>query len=137
MPGALRALWRRRSGAPESAGRRACSTSMEAARRVASKPERPWLDAREATMLSGSGMKRGHASTRLVGVFPDSALREAASAGWIAATHDLSEAQFQPASLDLRLGPTAYQLRASFLPFRQSVQTRLQQNDFTDVDLVI
>ncbi len=45
--------------------------------------------------------------------------------------------QFQPSSLDLRLGPVAYQLRASFLPYREPVQTRLRQNDFTDVDLVI
>src|SRR5207244_10077167 len=36
-----------------------------------------------------------------------------------------------------RLGATAYQLRASFLPYREPVQTRLTQKDFTDVDLVI
>ena len=71
------------------------------------------------------------------GVLPDHALRAAARAGWITASTPLADVQFQPSSLDLRLGPVAYQLRASFLPYRQPVQTRLMQNDFTDVDLVI
>ena len=71
------------------------------------------------------------------GVLPDHALRAAARDGWITASTPLTDAQFQPSSLDLRLGATAYQLRASFLPYRQPVLTRLMQNDFTDVDLVI
>jgi dCTP deaminase len=71
------------------------------------------------------------------GVLPDHALRAAARAGWITAGTPLDDVQFQPSSLDLRLGAVAYQLRASFLPYRQPVQTRLRQNDFTDVDLVI
>ncbi|MEK7715149.1 MAG: 2'-deoxycytidine 5'-triphosphate deaminase, partial [candidate division NC10 bacterium] len=45
--------------------------------------------------------------------------------------------QFQPASLDLRLGPLAYQLRASFLPFRETVRSRLGARDLADSDLVI
>jgi dCTP deaminase len=71
------------------------------------------------------------------GVLPDHALRGAAREGWITASTPLADVQFQPSSLDLRLGAVAYQLRASFLPYRQPVQTRLTQNDFTDVDLVI
>ncbi len=71
------------------------------------------------------------------GVLPDHALRAAARDGWITASNALTDAQFQPSSLDLRLGATAYQLRASFLPYRQPVQTRLTQKDFTDVDLVL
>jgi dCTP deaminase len=71
------------------------------------------------------------------GVLPDHALRAGAREGWITATGALTDAQFQPSSLDLRLGATAYQLRASFLPYREPVQTRLRQKDFTDVDLVI
>src|SRR2546427_9590355 len=68
------------------------------------------------------------------GVLPDHELRAAAEAGWITAAAPLTDAQFQPASLDLRLGPAAYQLRASFLPYRESVQDRL---DAGDGDLVI
>jgi len=71
------------------------------------------------------------------GVLPDHALRAAARDGWITASTPLADVQFQPSSLDLRLGAVAYQLRASFLPYRQPVQTRLTQKDFTDVDLVI
>jgi dCTP deaminase len=68
-----------------------------------------------------------------VGVLPDHELRAAAADGWITAPVPLEDEQFQPASLDLRLGPAAYQLRASFLPFRESVQDRLDG----DADLVI
>jgi dCTP deaminase len=50
------------------------------------------------------------------GVLPDSELKRAIQQGWIAAPHDFLPEQVQPASLDLRLGATAYRLRASFLP---------------------
>ena len=60
------------------------------------------------------------------GVLPYQALRAAADAGWITADAPIEEGQFQPASLDLRLGPVAYQLRASFLPYRETVQARLE-----------
>ena len=71
------------------------------------------------------------------GGLPDHALRAAAREGWITAQTPLADAQFQPSSLDLRLGHVAYQLRASFLPYREDVKTRLTQQDITDVDLVI
>jgi len=72
-----------------------------------------------------------------LGVLPDHELRAAVSKNWILSSEAIADSQFHPASLDLRLGPVAYELRASFLPFRQPVQTRLRQNDFTDIDLVI
>ncbi|MBI4247220.1 MAG: 2'-deoxycytidine 5'-triphosphate deaminase, partial [Candidatus Rokubacteria bacterium] len=71
------------------------------------------------------------------GVLPDRELRAAIAAGWITAAEPMRESQVQPASLDLRLGPVAYQLRASFLPFRESVQSRLASADPADHDLVI
>jgi dCTP deaminase len=67
------------------------------------------------------------------GVLPDHELRAAVAAGWVSASTAVADEQFQPASLDLRLGPIAYQLRASFLPFRESVRSRLDD----DGDLVI
>jgi dCTP deaminase len=67
------------------------------------------------------------------GVLPDGELRGAVGAGWIAAPEPPGDDQFQPASLDLRLGPVGYQLRASFLPFREPVLDRLAG----DGDLVI
>src|SRR2546422_8519437 len=69
------------------------------------------------------------------GVLPDHELRAAAEAGWITAAAPLTDEKFQPASLDLRLGPVAYQLRASFLPYRESVRERLEGT--ANNDLVI
>src|SRR5512132_1051093 len=71
------------------------------------------------------------------GVLSDRELRAAARDGWIAAADGIDDRQFQPASLDLRLGPDAYQLRASFLPFRETVQSRLGERGLADSDLVI
>ena len=71
-----------------------------------------------------------------VGVLPYQALRAAVEEGWIAASAPFAEAQFQPASLDLRLGPVAYQLRASFLPFNQGVRDRLEADSELVIDRV-
>lgn len=71
------------------------------------------------------------------GVLPDRELRAAVRDGWIAAPDGIDDRQFQPASLDLRLGAQAYQLRASFLPFRETVQSRLGERGLADSDLVI
>jgi dCTP deaminase len=70
------------------------------------------------------------------GVLTDRDLRAAVRAGSIAATDAFRDDQFQPASLDLRLGPVAYQLRASFLPYRETVEQRLN-DERTNSDLVI
>src|SRR5258705_9445066 len=80
-------------------------------------------------MLPGSGMSDG--------VLPDRELRAAVRDGWIASPVPIDDQQFQPASLDLRLGPDVYQLRASFLPFRESVQSRLGGRGLAERDLVI
>lgn len=71
------------------------------------------------------------------GVLSDRELRSAVRDGWITAPLDIEDGQFQPASLDLRLGPEAYQLRASFLPFRETVQSRLGERGAAESDLVI
>ena len=71
------------------------------------------------------------------GVLPDHELRAAVRDGWIRAERPIADEQYQPASLDLRLGPSAYQLRASFLPFRQAVESRLEERNLADSDLVI
>ena len=70
------------------------------------------------------------------GVLTDRDLRSAVDAGAIVATVPFRDEQFQPASLDLRLGPVAYQLRASFLPYRESVERRLS-DERANSDLVI
>lgn len=50
------------------------------------------------------------------GVLPSQGLLGAAAKGWISSAHTLWRSNFQPASLDLRLGPSAWALRCSFLP---------------------
>lgn len=74
--------------------------------------------------------------TAAAGVLSDGELRIAMRAGWITASRPIEDAQVQPASLDLRLGPTAYQLRASFLPCGKAVHTRLHQPDYLVGELV-
>src|SRR5262247_3365588 len=80
-------------------------------------------------MLTGSSMSDG--------VLSDRELRRAVRDGWIVSPTPVEDQQFQPASLDLRLGPDAYQLRASFLPFRESVQSRLGERGLAESDLVL
>src|SRR5712692_3894193 len=86
------------------------------------------MDSRRARVLSGSPMSDG--------VLADHELRAAVREGWIGAAPPITDEQFQPASLDLRLGTAAYQLRASFLPVDETVQDRLG-SDLAQSDLVI
>jgi dCTP deaminase len=50
------------------------------------------------------------------GVLSDTELKRAIKQSWIGAGASFLDDQIQPASLDLRLGETAFRLRASFLP---------------------
>src|SRR6476619_3813625 len=50
------------------------------------------------------------------GILPDRMSAEMADAGLILPAYPFVESQIQPASLDLRLGDTAFRVRASFLP---------------------
>ena len=72
----------------------------------------------------------------MTGVLPDSAIREMIRAGGIAAEHDITEGQVQPASLDLRLGKIAYRVRASFLAGKdRRVADRLADFKMHEMDL--
>jgi dCTP deaminase len=54
----------------------------------------------------------------------------------ITATEDIEDAQIQPASIDLRLGPVAYRVRASFLPGpNATVEDRLKSVFMHEIDL--
>ncbi len=56
--------------------------------------------------------------TRKAGLLPRQELVRLMAEGAVTAASPILDAQIQPASLDLRLGPKAYRLRASFLPGR-------------------
>jgi dCTP deaminase len=55
-------------------------------------------------------------TTKAEGILPDSAIRALMAGGGILLSEPATQAQVQPASLDLRLGPRATRVRASFLP---------------------
>jgi len=70
------------------------------------------------------------------GVLPYQSLRELVRAREIFAVEPIEPEQFQPASLDLRLGHVAYRVRASFLPGGgATVQQKIQQFGMHEIDL--
>jgi dCTP deaminase len=75
-------------------------------------------------------------SSRVRGVFPDHAIRALCATGAIAADSPVTDDQVQPASLDLRLGTTAYRVRASFLAGGgRPVADRLAEFEMHRIDL--
>ena len=71
-----------------------------------------------------------------LGVLADHQIRDLMTTGAISADAPVADAQIQPASLDLRLGQTAYRVRASFLAGRnRSVQARLADFQMHQIDL--
>ncbi|MDP5306748.1 2'-deoxycytidine 5'-triphosphate deaminase [Paracoccus spongiarum] len=70
------------------------------------------------------------------GVLPDSEIRGLIASGAITARPAITPDQVQPASLDLRLGATAYRLRASFLAGRgRRITDRLADLQMHQMDL--
>ncbi len=72
-------------------------------------------------VLTESSIKSGEQ----LGVLADVELRRAVAEGWVRSDAEISEGSYQPASLDLRLGPVAHRLRSSFLPSERRVEERL------------
>jgi dCTP deaminase len=70
-------------------------------------------------------------------VFTSQELRHAATEGWIGAgQYRIIDEAIQPASIDLRLGRTAYALRCSFLPdTASSVREKAQDLAFDEIHL--
>jgi dCTP deaminase len=68
------------------------------------------------------------------GILPIQALKGAVRDGWIKAPK-VRDDQFQPASLDLRLGAKAYRIRCSFLPQGRTVAEVLPELSMYEVDL--
>ncbi|SJZ67249.1 2'-deoxycytidine 5'-triphosphate deaminase [Consotaella salsifontis] len=70
------------------------------------------------------------------GILPDREIETLLEGGAIAAARPLDADQIQPASLDLRLGATAYRVRASFLPGSGcTVAEKLERFSLHEVDL--
>ncbi len=66
---------------------------------------------------------------RTKGILPVQKLKELVRAGIISAAedHPIEDNQFQPNSIDLRLGETAYRVRSSFLPENESVNQKIEK----------
>jgi dCTP deaminase len=70
------------------------------------------------------------------GVLPVQQLKRLIETGALAAQGPITNAQLQPASIDLRLGTKAYRIRASFLPGpRRTVEDRLKDVVMHEIDL--
>ena len=70
------------------------------------------------------------------GILPVQQLHEAVATGAIIATGGIEASQFQPASLDLRLGAEAWRVQASFLPGKgANVDDKLDKLAMHKVDL--
>jgi dCTP deaminase len=70
------------------------------------------------------------------GILPDSAIAALFEAKALRAERPLDADQIQPASLDLRLGATAYRVRASFMPGKGcTVVDKLDQLKLHEIDL--
>ena len=70
------------------------------------------------------------------GILPDRSILKLTEAGHIRPSAPYADGQVQPASLDLRLGPVAYRVRASFLPGPQAtVAQRIDALRLHTIDL--
>jgi dCTP deaminase len=70
------------------------------------------------------------------GILPCQSIQELIAAGHIVGDPPIAPEQVQPSSLDLRIGPVAYRIRASFLSSRNArVIDKLQDNHLYKIDL--
>jgi dCTP deaminase len=70
------------------------------------------------------------------GVLPSQALRRAVDQGIIdAGDYKIPDTSIQPASIDLRLGETAYRIRSSFLPDKRPVHVKLHEFIVDELDI--
>jgi dCTP deaminase len=74
--------------------------------------------------------------THTTGILPSQEIERLIESNRVSAKSKIEPAQIQPASMDLRLGSTAYRVRASFLPGAQTtVATRVRDLVMHELDL--
>ncbi len=85
---------------------------------------------------SARAAREPHETGTIGGVLPIQAIEHLIAEGAVRLAEPAAQAQIQPASLDLRLGPTAYRVRASFLPGpKVSIADRLASVALHEFDL--
>src|SRR5579862_5968867 len=73
---------------------------------------------------------------RKTGILPSQEIRELIRNGKIRSRVEIDDGQIQPASIDLRLGPVAYRIQASFLPRRSSpISSKIRDLRLAELDL--
>ena len=85
-----------------------------------------------------SGLFSNEARTepRKTGILPSQEIRELIRNGKIRSAAEIDDGQIQPASIDLRLGPVAYRIQASFLPGRSSpISSKIRDLRLAELDL--
>jgi dCTP deaminase len=88
------------------------------------------------TAPSPTGRRGIEDGSQGTGLLPSQFIRDLISSGRIRSAHGTAEEQIQPASIDLRLGPLAYRVRASFLPGKEStVEAKLANLSLAEIDL--
>ena len=89
---------------------------------------------RDATDLAGA--KPRSVLTGKTGLLPRQDIRDLVRRKVLRSARPISDSQYQPASLDLRLGATAHRVRASFLPGGGStVEDKLRDLKWEQIDL--
>ena len=79
---------------------------------------------------------RENAAWHTTGILPAQSIEELVAAGHIKANQPIASEQIQPSSLDLRIGPIAYRIRASFLSSRNArVIDKLEEFQLYPLDL--
>jgi dCTP deaminase len=69
------------------------------------------------------------------GILPSQVIRALINSGKIISSEPIFDNQIQPASIDLRLGKIAYQVRASFLPGQSTIHRKIQDLLIREVSL--
>ena len=89
-----------------------------------------------AKAVEAVGPEEKRIARRSSGVLPYQAMLALIAEGQISAAREIPESHVQPASMDLRLGPTAYRLRGSFLPGpNATVMEKIDRFRMHEIDL--
>jgi dCTP deaminase len=91
------------------------------------------VSANTAPLVAGGPLAEG---TQATGILPSQCIRQLVASGRIRSARPVSDEQLQPASIDLRLGPLAYRVRASFLPGKNTtVEAKLRNLALAEVGI--
>ena len=100
---------------------------------------KPTITSRDPLHSLFPELERELRKSHTTGVLSSQRIKDLVSSGRIgrsAGAEPIQEYQFQPASIDLRLGPVAYRVQASFLPgVSSTVEAKLQELKMSEVDL--